>query len=93
MCRQKPRLERKENKKKKKKELSFEESLEKLEQIVAAMESGDSNLKDLMANYSEGVQLGNNCLKALADAERTMDLLVREDNKKVIKQELQIEGE
>ncbi|MCR5438798.1 Exodeoxyribonuclease VII small subunit [Selenomonas sp. WCT3] len=76
-----------------KKELSFEESLEKLEQIVASMESGDSNLKDLMANYSEGVQLGNTCLKALADAEKTMDLLVREDNKKVIKQELQIEGE
>jgi exodeoxyribonuclease VII small subunit len=76
-----------------KKELSFEESLEKLEQIVASMEAGDSNLKDLMANYSEGVQLGNNCLKALADAEKTMDLLVREDNKKLIKQELQIEGE
>lgn len=76
-----------------KKALSFEESLEKLEQIVASMESGDSNLKELMANYSEGVQLGNNCLKALDDAEKAMDLLVQENDNKVIEQELQIEGE
>lgn len=36
-----------------KKELSFEESLTKLEAIVKEMESGDSSLKDLMDNYTE----------------------------------------
>lgn len=76
-----------------KKELSFEESLEKLEQIVAEMESGNSSLKELMANYSEGVQLGNNCLKALERAEKTMDLLVTGENGAVKEQKLQIEGE
>lgn len=76
-----------------KKELSFEESLEKLEQIVTEMESGDSNLKELMANYSEGIRLGNHCLKALDRAEKTMDLLVTGERGAVNEQKLQIEGE
>jgi len=33
-----------------KKELSFEESLDKLEAIVKQMENGDSSLKELMDN-------------------------------------------
>ena len=66
-----------------KKELSFEESLEKLEQIVSAMESGDSSLQDLMANYAEGVQLGSNCLKVLEQAEKTMDVMVQDNAGKV----------
>ena len=76
-----------------KKELSFEESLEKLEQIVSAMESGDSSLQDLMANYAEGVQLGSNCLKVLEQAEKTMDVMVQKNAGKVKESELQIEGE
>ncbi|MCH3958934.1 MAG: exodeoxyribonuclease VII small subunit [Selenomonas sp.] len=76
-----------------KKELSFEESLEKLEQIVSAMESGDSSLQDLMANYAEGVQLGSNCLKVLEQAEQTMDVMVQDNAGKVKESELQIEGE
>jgi exodeoxyribonuclease VII small subunit len=76
-----------------KKELSFEESLEKLEQIVSAMESGDSSLQDLMANYAEGVQLGSNCLKVLEQAEKTMDVMVQDNAGKVKESELQIEGE
>ena len=76
-----------------KKELSFEESLAKLEQIVAQMEAGDSSLQELMANYSEGVQLGSSCMAALDRAEKTMDLLVSDTNGKIQEQELQIEGE
>lgn len=76
-----------------KKELSFEESLERLEQIVATMESGDGSLKDLMSNYSEGIQLGKKCLKELAQAEKTIDLLVTGENGTIKEQKLQIEGE
>ena len=42
-----------------KKELSFEESLDKLENIVKQMENGDSSLKELMDNYTEGMKLGD----------------------------------
>lgn len=62
-----------------KKELSFEESLEKLEAIVKEMEGGDLTLKDLMSHYSEGVGLAKNCMGALERAEQTMDLLVKEN--------------
>ena len=60
-----------------KKELSFEESLEKLEGIVKEMEGGDLTLKDLMSHYSEGVGLAKNCMSALERAEQTMDLPAR----------------
>ena len=76
-----------------KKELSFEESLTKLEAIVKEMESGDSSLKDLMDNYTEGMKLGEACLKELAKAEAAMDVVVNTDNGKIVESELTIEGE
>ena len=77
-----------------KKELSFEESLEKLEAIVKEMEGGDLTLKDLMSHYSEGVGLAKNCIGALERAEQTMDLLVKENEAtgKVEESKLDIEG-
>ena len=76
-----------------KKELSFEESLTKLEAIVKEMESGDSSLKDLMDNYTEGMKLGEACLKELAKAEAAMDVVVNTDNGKIVERELTREGE
>ncbi len=75
-------------------ELSFEESLEKLEAIVKEMEGGDLTLKDLMSHYSEGVGLAKNCMGALERAEQTMDLLVKENEAtgKVEESKLDIEG-
>ena len=77
-----------------KKELSFEESLEKLEAIVKEMEGGDLTLKDLMSHYSEGVGLAKNCMGALERAEQTMDLLVKENEAtgKVEESKLDLEG-
>lgn len=75
-----------------KKELSFEESLARLESIVAQMEKGDADLQVLMANYSEGIQLSQNCLKALDRAEKAMDLMVQEKDGQVVASELVIEG-
>lgn len=77
-----------------KKELSFEESLEKLEAIVKEMEGGDLTLKDLMSHYSEGVGLAKNCMGALERAGQTMDLLVKENEAtgKVEESKLDIEG-
>ncbi len=76
-----------------KKELSFEEALAKLEDIVRQMESGDSSLKELMDNYTEGMKLGEACLKDLAKAEAAMDVMVSRDQDKIVERELTIEGE
>lgn len=76
-----------------KKELSFEESLTELERIVTAMESGDSSLKELMANYSEGVKLGTHCFQVLNRAEKAMDLLIDESAELATAKKLKIEGD
>ncbi len=76
-----------------KSDLTFEEALAKLEAIVARMERGDLPLKDLMADYSEGVVLSKQCLQSLERAEKTMDIFVSEDGADVKEQKLTIEGE
>ena len=49
--------------------LPFEESLQKLEAIVEAMETGDLPLETLIARYEEGARLAQVCQEKLAEAE------------------------
>ncbi|MDY4475280.1 exodeoxyribonuclease VII small subunit [Mitsuokella sp.] len=76
-----------------KKELSFEEALGRLNEIVDQMEQGDLPLKDLIANYSEGMKLAGTCSQALSRAEQAMDLLVQEKDGDAVTQKLIIEEE
>ena len=50
-------------------ELSFEQGIERLENIVEAMESGDLPLETLMQKFEEGTQLAKVCQDKLAQAE------------------------
>ena len=47
----------------------FEEALQRLEGVVAAMESGDLPLETLLAKYEEGARLVKICQEKLAEAE------------------------
>ncbi|MGC9941875.1 MAG: exodeoxyribonuclease VII small subunit [Verrucomicrobiota bacterium] len=47
----------------------FEEALQKLEEIVEAMESDDLPLESLLAKYEEGAKLVKVCQEKLAEAE------------------------
>ena len=51
-----------------KKTATFEEALERLEEIVAQLESGDCPLEDSMKLYEEGVALSGLCNKKLEKA-------------------------
>lgn len=75
-----------------KKEMTFEEAIGALEQIVAEIETGELPLADLMAKYSEGIQLSDFCMKSLKRAEETMDLLVKETADGVSEEKLRIGG-
>ena len=75
-----------------KKEMTFEEAIGALEQIVAEIETGELPLADLMAKYSEGIQLSDFCMKSLKRAEETMDILVKETADGVSEEKLQIGG-
>ena len=50
-------------------ELSFEQSLARLEQIVQAMEKGDVALEESMKLFEEGTGLVRRCEKLLDEAE------------------------
>ncbi len=55
--------------------LSFEEALEKLESIVSAMESGDTPLAELLAQFEDGNRLLSVCESRLKDAEIKIEQL------------------
>lgn len=59
----------------KKKETSFEESIERLEGLIEAMENGDIPLSDLVAKFEEGSKLLKNCQEQLKEAELKIEKL------------------
>jgi len=51
-------------------EMSFEQALKRLEEIVNSLESGrDVSLDEMIAAYSEGLQLSKLCQQKLNEAE------------------------
>lgn len=64
---------------KEKEELSFEENLEKLEEIVKKLEAGDVPLDDAIDSFNEAMVLAKNCDKKLKNAEEAICKLVNQD--------------
>ena len=63
--------------------LSFEESLEKLEEIVNKLENGDVPLDDAIDEFNKAMQLVKICNSKLNAAEESIAKIV-EDNGKLI---------
>jgi exodeoxyribonuclease VII small subunit len=59
----------------KKEEPTFEESVQRLETLIAAMENGDTPLADLVAKFEEGSKLLKQCQAQLKDAELKIEKL------------------
>ena len=61
-------------------ELTFEETLKQLEDVVAQLERGDSlTLDESLAAFEEGVRLTRLCRKTLDSAELRVQQLVEEE--------------
>ena len=58
-------------------EISFETAVERLEQIVEAMESDKLPLADLLVRYEEGTRLVKLCQQQLAAAEKRIEIITR----------------
>src|SRR5512136_638733 len=56
-------------------QLSFEDALKRLEQIVHALEEGELGLNEAMERYEEGVKLLRQSYELLHRAERKIELL------------------
>ena len=59
-----------------KKEPAFEEAIERLEQIVKALEDGKAPLDSSLKLFEEGVKLVASCKKQLDKAEQKVKLLM-----------------
>lgn len=63
----------------KKEEMSFEEKLQKLENIVKELENGGVPLNDAIAKFNEAMLLANDCNKILENASETINKVVKND--------------
>jgi exodeoxyribonuclease VII small subunit len=63
-------------------QISFENAIERLEQIVGEMESSKLPLEELLTRYEEGIRLVSICNQQLAGAEIRIETLSRSANGK-----------
>ena len=68
------------NDKSKEKSLDFEKSLEKLENIIEALEDGDLPLNESIKTFEEGVKLSKHCQDLLTNAELKIQKLLEKDD-------------
>lgn len=59
----------------KKKKVDFEASLERLEEIVRRLDSGNDGLEASLKLYEEGIKLVRECTETLDSAEQKVKLL------------------
>jgi exodeoxyribonuclease VII small subunit len=58
---------------------TFESSLEELERIVRQLEQGDLTLEKSLELFEQGVSLSRDCQERLNQAERRIEILMRDN--------------
>lgn len=66
------------------KELSFEEAFARLEEILEKMNSGSISLDESLKLYEEADKLITKCQKRLTEAERKIEILIKNRNGEVV---------
>ncbi len=59
----------------------FEESLQRLEKVVAELEKGDISLEKSLGLFEEGMRLSHACRKELEEAEGKVEILLKQNGK------------
>ena len=73
-------------------EKSFEKSLEELEQIVTRLEDGDLPLEDSLELFEKGIKLSRECRERLANAERRIEILMKDSDGNLTAAEIEPES-
>lgn len=71
-------------------ELSFEEALSRLEEIVKTLEGGDLALDDSLKIFEEGIALSRFCMKRLEEVEKKVEILLKDQNGTLTPQPLKL---
>ena len=59
------------------KKLKFEEAMQRLQEIVGKLESGEASLEESMKLFEEGAKLSSQCYQLLDKAEQQVTQLVK----------------
>ena len=60
-------------------ELSFEEALSQLEEVVKELESGQLSLDESLSQFEKGIALSRLCNKKLVETQQKVEKLVAKD--------------
>lgn len=60
-------------------EMSIEEALKRLEEIVASLETGQLTLNESLKKFEEGIRLSRQCNKKLAETKQKVEKLVEKN--------------
>ena len=75
------------------KNLSYEESIKELEQIVKELENGELTLDDSIKKFEKGMELSKHCSELLENAEKTITLLIEKDDNSFDEENFEISTE
>lgn len=73
-----------------KKEISFEQAMEELEQIVDQLEAGEVPLEEAIQLFQNGMKLSKTCHQKLTYVEQQVSLLIEEEGE-LVKKEFRLE--
>ena len=72
------------------KELTFEETMQQLQEIVTELEKGTLNLDDSVKKFEEGVKLSKKCNSILENAEKKINILIKKDDQ-IVEEQFDVE--
>lgn len=67
---------------------TFEASLGELEKIVRKLEDGDLSLEESLKLFEDGVRLSRECQERLSNAERRIEILLKDSQGNPVLQEI-----
>jgi exodeoxyribonuclease VII small subunit len=74
-------------------DVSFEEAMEQLEEMVDSLEAGALGLEESLKTFEKGMSLVRMCQKKLEDAETKIAKLVKNKDGSLVTEPFQIEDE
>ncbi|WP_078810445.1 exodeoxyribonuclease VII small subunit [Selenihalanaerobacter shriftii] len=60
-------------------ELSFEDALEELEEIVDKLEVGELGLEESLTEFEEGIKLSKFCSQTLQEVEEKIEIIINNE--------------
>lgn len=71
--------------------IKFEDSMQKLEDIVALLEKGDLTLEESLERYESGIKIYKQCVSLLEGIEKKIQILTKTENGEIQARDFSIE--